>query len=69
MEELSGYDGRGLHLNSQCVQLELLLCELVAAEVFEGSGGITTRDLGLVKEALSVLKSVAKQRERGSSKY
>ena len=65
-EELSECDDSSLHFNlldAQRVQLELLFRELVAVESF---GGVA---IGRVREALSILQSVAEQHQQGDSDY
>ena len=67
VEELSTCNERSLHLlDSQRVQLELLFRELVAVDVLDNSGVVSTA-VDLVREALSIIQGLTERRERACS--
>lgn len=64
-EELSTCHERSLHLlDSQRVQLELLYRELVAVDVFHNSDGDPSTAVGLVREALSIIRDFTERHGR-----
>ena len=71
-DDLANYDGGRLHsdfLDAHQVQLELSFRELVATEVFEESGSLAGRVIGLVREALSIVRNEAERNDRDISSY
>ena len=71
-DDLANYEGGRLHsdfLDAHQVQLELSFRELMAAEVFEESDGFVGRVIGLVREALSIVRNEAEKNDHGISRY
>lgn len=70
-EELSDENVTFELLDAQRVQLELIFRELVAVEVYEGSGGVTSVVIDTVREVLSIIRNLAHLHEarRSDSQY